>query len=397
MNWLDTSLQVMLWSSLAAIVYAYIAYPVIIFLCARGFGRQSIPPHLAEEDLPTVSVLIAAYNEEAVIQDRIRNALALNYPAGKLEIVIASDGSSDDTNAIVQRFATRGVQLLDYPKRRGKASVLNSSVPAMQGEIVILSDANTDFDSSAVRNLVQWFTNPAIGAACGRLVLTDPVSGRNVDSLYWRYETFIKKSEGKLGALLGANGAIYAIRRKLYTAIPPETLIDDFVIPLLAKIRTRCKIVYDPNAIAREETPPDVGSEFHRRSRIGAGGFQSIGFLWRLLNPLRGWIAFTFFSHKILRWIGPFLLIAILFFSALLCSIPAYRLILASQLAFYLSSFLASKLPPRFKLLRPLRLATMFTGMNCALLVGFWRWIRGSQKAAWKRTVRSAELEEAIR
>src|SRR5262249_30950742 len=145
---------------------------------------------------------------------------------------------------------------------------------------------------------------------CGRLVLTDPATGCNVDSYYWRYETFLKRCEGRLGALLGANGAIYAIRRELYTPIPGNTIVDDFVIPLRAKLRTGCRIVYDGDAVAREETPPNVGAEFHRRSRIGAGGFQSIGLLWRLLNPRSGWVAFTFFSHKILRWVCPFFLVA---------------------------------------------------------------------------------------
>jgi cellulose synthase/poly-beta-1,6-N-acetylglucosamine synthase-like glycosyltransferase len=327
----------------------------------------------------------------------VRNALALDYPADKLQIVIASDGSDDGTAEIVQRFADRGVVLLDYPERRGKATVLNDSISELTGEIVLLSDANTCTDPSAVRNLVRWFDDPTIGVVCGRLVLTDPVTGYNVDSLYWRYETFLKKCEGRLGALLGANGAIYALRRELYTPIPANTIVDDFVIPLRAKLRTKCRIVYDCEAVAREETPANVGAEFHRRARIGAGGFQSIGVLWRLLDPRNGWVAFTYFSHKILRWLCPFFLVMAFAANAALWDQPLYGNLLVGQIAFYVTSVLAAFLPVQARVLKPLRLTTMFTAMNAALLVGFCRWLRGNQRAAWKRTARVAEAEEALR
>ena len=226
--------------------------------------------------------------------------------------MIGLDGCSDGTAAIVRRFEDRGVRLLDFEERRGKASVLNAAMNHVEGEIVLMSDANTEIDPQAARRLVRWFQDSRVGAVVGRLILTDPRSGSNADGLYWKYETFLKRCEGRLGALLGANGAIYAIRRELYVPIPPETIIDDFVIPLLAKLRSGCAIVYDCDAVAREETPPDVASEFHRRARIGAGGFQSIGLLWPLLDPRRGWVAFTFLSHKVLRWLCPFFLIGLL-------------------------------------------------------------------------------------
>jgi cellulose synthase/poly-beta-1,6-N-acetylglucosamine synthase-like glycosyltransferase len=398
------TVEVTFWLSVGAIFYAYFGYPLLVWCLSRLFGRRG--ENLAEKspDLPSVSLLIAAYNEEAEIEERVLNALALDYPSEKLQIVIASDGSDDDTAEIVRRFADRGVVVLDYPLRRGKATVLNDSMAELSGEIVLLSDANTCTDPGAVRKLVRWFQDPEVGVVCGRLVLTDPDTGYNVDSLYWRYETFLKKCEGRLGALLGANGAIYAMRRDLYTPIPGNTIVDDFLIPLRAKLRTGCRIVYDCEAVATEETPAQVGAEFHRRARIGAGGFQSIGLLWRLLSPRSGWVAFTFFSHKILRWFCPFFLVAALAANVVLWDQnvvlwdqSVYRNLLVGQIAFYVTSLAAAFAPPHVRFLKPLRLTTMFTAMNAALLVGFCRWLRGNQKAAWKRTTRVAEAEGALR
>jgi cellulose synthase/poly-beta-1,6-N-acetylglucosamine synthase-like glycosyltransferase len=384
------------WICAAVVIYAYLGYPLLIWCLAKRFGRLAPPPDLKEADLPTVSLLIAAYNEEHVIGERIRNALALDYPADKLQIVIASDGSTDATADVVRRFVDTRVRLLDYSQRRGKASVLNSAFSELKGDIILLSDANTEYEPLAARNIVRWFGDPEIGVVCGRLVLTDHHTGQNADSLYWKYETFLKQCEGRLRALLGANGGIYAIRRHLFQPIPSETIVDDLVIPLQAKLRTGCAIIYDCQAVAREETPASIESEFHRRSRIGAGGFQSIAMLWRLLDPRQGWIAFTFFSHKILRWLCPFFMLGSLLANAFLWDEPLYQLTLLAQGMFYLTSVVIAFVPGRFKTLKPLRITTMFTGMNAALLVGFWRWLRGSQQSAWKRTARLAEADGSV-
>jgi len=385
------------WVCLALVFYTYLGYLLLVWILSRLFSRQALPQTDCDQDLPAVSLLIAAYNEETVIEERIRNALAMDYPPAKLEIVIGLDGCSDDTAAIVRRFAGRGVRLLDYPHRRGKAAVLNAAMSEVKSPIVLLSDANTEIDPRALRRLVRWFHDPNVGVVCGHVVLRDPRSGRNVDSLYWKFETFLKQCEGRLGALLGANGPIYAIRRDLYVPIPPETVVDDFVIPLVVKLRSGCAIIYDCEAVAHEETPPDVMSEFHRRARIGAGGFQSIGMVWKLLDPRQGWIAFTFFSHKVLRWLCPFFLIGLLASSVLLWDSSFFRWALAAQLAFYGLSLSASLAPPGLRLPKPIRLMTMFTSMNVALLVGFVRWLSNRQNAAWRRTARTAEASGVLR
>jgi cellulose synthase/poly-beta-1,6-N-acetylglucosamine synthase-like glycosyltransferase len=388
---LAAALEVVFWLCLASVVYAYVGYPVVIRCLAGVAGRRAAPPDPPAESLPRISLLVAAYNEASIIAARIENALAMDYPADRREIVVATDGCSDATAEVVRGFAGRGVRLLEYAQRRGKSSVLNDSIPQLTGDVVILSDANTFTEPSAARCLARWFADPAVGVVCGRLVLTDPVTGSNADSLYWKYETFLKKCEGRLGALLGANGGIYAVRRACFSPIPPDTIVDDFVLPLQAKLRTGCSIVYDAAAVAHEETPPNIAAEFRRRARIGAGGFQSTGRLWRLLNPACGWVAFTFFSHKILRWACPFFLIAMLVTCVLLSRQPLYLALLAAQTLFYTLSAVVPLLPTTARLLKPLRLTTMFTGMNLALLLGFWRWATGTQGGTWRRTVRVGE------
>jgi cellulose synthase/poly-beta-1,6-N-acetylglucosamine synthase-like glycosyltransferase len=389
MNSMTVAIQIFFWSSVGAVLFAYLGYPLVIQACARWWGRLAPPSELDDPgEWPTVSLLIAAYNEEDCIAARLENALALDYPADKLEIVIGSDGSDDRTAEIVNSFGDARIRLFDYRERRGKSSVLNATVPELVGEIIVFSDANTNYQPDAIRKLVRWFQHPDIGAVCGKLVLTDPETGQNVDSMYWRYETFIKKCEGRLGALLGANGAIYALPKKYFVPIPGNTIVDDFVIPLLAKLTHRFQIVYDPEAIASEESPAAIGSEFRRRSRIGAGAYQSLVSLWGLLHPRHGWTAFSFLFHKLLRWSVPFLLVAALVSNLLLLDQRLYQVTLGLQAAFYLFSLLGAYVRGRSLPVRLLRLATMFSSMNAALFVGFWRWLLKEQRGTWQRTAR---------
>jgi cellulose synthase/poly-beta-1,6-N-acetylglucosamine synthase-like glycosyltransferase len=383
--------QFVLWVSLYAIAYAYLVYPVLIFLCSRLLGSKPRAKTPTDHEVPKVSLLIAALNEEQVIRERVENAIALDYPADKLEIVIASDGSVDRTVEIVREYEVQypgRVRLLDYSQRRGKATVLNVSMPELTGELVLLSDANTFFDADAVKKVVRWFADPCVGVVCGKLKLVNPKSGKNVDSLYWRYETFIKECEGRLGALLGSNGAIYAIRRSDYIPIAGDTVIDDFMIPLLVKMRGGKRIVYDIEAIAHEETPSDMKAEFGRRSRIGAGGFQSLVRLWQLLLPVYGWTTFAFWSHKLIRWCCPAFLLLALVTNAVLAGDLFYRALFICQLGFYALAFAGNFVPGNGVPVRMLRLTTMFISMNLALAVGFWRWISGLQGGTWQRTAR---------
>jgi cellulose synthase/poly-beta-1,6-N-acetylglucosamine synthase-like glycosyltransferase len=389
----ETSVQIAFALCATVIVYHYALYPLIAWCLARALGRHAEAPAPQPDDrLPSVALLIAAHNEQAIIRPRIDNALDLDYPPRKLQIVIGSDGSTDRTAEIVRDVRDPRVRLLDYRQRRGKASVLNSALAELTSDVVVFSDANTFFDPQAVRKLVRWLDDPSVGSVCGRLVLTDPKTGGNADGLYWRYETFIKRCEGALGALPGANGAIYAIRREHYVPLSPQTMVDDLAIPLLARLRDERAIVYDGEAIAFEESAPEVASEFRRRARIGAGGWQAVRGFWPLLDPRRGWIALTFFSHKVLRWICPLALAGLLLCAAALCRHEMYRWLLAAQLLFYAASLLVMAAPSRLRLPKLLRLAGMFTSMNAALFLGLMRGMSRRQEGVWARTPRAAEL-----
>jgi cellulose synthase/poly-beta-1,6-N-acetylglucosamine synthase-like glycosyltransferase len=261
-------------------------------------------------------------------------------------------------------------------------------VPAAKGEVVVLTDANTMLDRGALKALARHFADPSVGAVVGRLRLYNRVRREFEESLYWRYETILKYYEGKIGTVLGANGGIYAVRRVLFQPLRPATIVDDFVVPV--RIATRgWRVPYEPEAVAYEETTEDYAREFGRRARIGAGNWQSLSFLPELIDPRSGFLAFAFVSHKLLRWVTPLLLAVALALSVALAlqGGVVYPAVLAAQLAFYALALLG-RTGAGGPLRRVASLARYFVAMNAALAVGFWRFVRGTQSAAWDRTAR---------
>ncbi len=396
MTGIESVIRVMFWLCVGGVVYTYVGYPVVVWAFASAFGRRRGAPAPVCGNEPTVSVVIVAHNEEASIGARLANALGLEYPADHLEIVVASDGSTDRTAEIVASNRDPRVRLMGFPLRRGKAAVLNDVLPTLTSDIVVLSDANTFMAANAVRRMVRWFGDLRIGVVVGRLMLTDSVTGRNVDGLYWKYETFLKRMDARLNALLGANGAIYALRRSQFVPMPNDTLVDDLVLPLLIRLNSGCDIVYDEAVVAFEETPADLASEFMRRRRIGTGGFRSLRVLWPLLSPTRGWIAFTFMSHKVLRWLCPLLLVGALALNVPLAPHALYGWALSLQALFYVGAAAGLIVPGSGGAARLLRLLTMFTSMHGALLAGCWQWVAGVGGGTWERTARSATTASAI-
>jgi cellulose synthase/poly-beta-1,6-N-acetylglucosamine synthase-like glycosyltransferase len=389
--------EVFFWCAALLLLHTYFFYPLCLFaiegvaqvfhnLRAMGSGENRHPEHKAGP-LPTVSLVVAAYNEASCIRQKLENSLALDYPADRFEVVIGSDGSTDGTDDIVGACADRRVRLSPAP-RAGKTTVLNRCIPAAQGDIIVLSDANTMIEPEAIQALVRHFEDPEVGAVCGKLRLYNPTKKDYEESAYWNYESLIKFYEGKRGAVVGANGGLYAIRRRLFTQLPPSTIVDDFVIPLRI-LEQGYKVVYEAGAVAHEETTEDYGKEFGRRARIAAGNFQSLRMVPGLLLPTAGFPAFAFWSHKLLRWCAPALMAVALLANLFLLDSVFYRLTLFTQAMFYALAYLGKAGVLKGTGRRIASIAYYFVTMNLAIVVGFWRFLRNAQKAAWDRTARA--------
>ncbi|MBU8897468.1 glycosyltransferase family 2 protein [Corallococcus sp. H22C18031201] len=391
--------EVFFWCSALLLAHTYFLYPLCLFVL-EGIARvaqdirrmrsgEEAPGERAMGPLPTVSLVVAAYNEASCIEQKLENSLALDYPADRFEVLIGSDGSSDGTDALVGQCRDERVRLSPAP-RAGKTTVLNRCIPTARGDIVLLSDANTMIDAEAVRRIVRHFEDPEVGAVCGKLKLYNPTKQDYEESAYWSYESLIKLYEGRRGAVVGANGGLYAIRRTLFTVLPPATIVDDFVIPLRI-LEKGFKVVYEEEAVAHEETTEDYGKEFGRRARIAAGNFQSLRMVPGLLLPTAGFPAFAFWSHKLLRWCAPALMAAALVANLFLLHQTFYRVTLFGQLLFYALALLGREgVLKRGTAKRVASVAYYFVTMNLAIVVGFWRFVRNSQRAAWERTARAS-------
>src|SRR5258706_1559396 len=384
----DRLLEVMTLGAFALLFYAYAGYPALLWLLSR------LAPEEAERrgnsaERPAISILISAYNEEAAIDDRIRNLLALDYPRQKIEILIGSDGSTDRTAEIVASYRAEGVRLFAFPHRRGKASVLNDLVREARSDIVVLTDANTFFHPAAAGRLIDALLGRPYGSvAVGRLDLRSAAKNGNLDGAYWRYETWIKTLESRFGSLLGANGAIYAFRRERYRPLPREAIVDDFLIPMLMRLHSGDRIFLVPGATAWEKSPEEVRDEFRRRVRIGAGDCQALRWTWRLLLPWRGMVALAYFSHKVLRWLGPWFLLAALAGNFMLLGNPFFNLLFLAQLAFYLLALGGALLRPLPAVGRLAAAARYFVVLNAGLFLGLARLAVGAARPTWSTAPR---------
>jgi cellulose synthase/poly-beta-1,6-N-acetylglucosamine synthase-like glycosyltransferase len=364
--------RLLFWISAGFTVYVYIGYPVLLW------GLQSLlrPSPGKQPVEPSVSLLVAAYNEAAVIADKIRNSLALDYPAGKLEIVVASDGSKDATAEIVRSFSesksTGRVRLLNFEENRGKMAVLNDAVRELRRDIVAFSDASSMLAPDSVRTLVQSFNDPRVGAASGvyRLLKKDQAHLGSQEDLYWKYETFLKVQEAKLGAFTGAHGSLYAIRRALYPFPSAGTINDDFTIPMRILERGH-RVAYEPAAVAYEEAHEMEG--FSRRVRITAGNIEQLREIKGLLWPPRPFVLFCLLSHKTGRLLVPvFMLMALAANVALRGQFP-YNWLLLGQALFYGLALLGAMAGLKPKVLR---LPYYFCMINSALFAWVYQALR---------------------
>ena len=370
----------MFWFSFVILMYIYFGYPLLVGMLARLVGREP----RREPILPAVSLVIPAHNEEAYLEEKLRNSLSLDYPRDRLEIVVASDGSTDQTNAIAQRFRAQGVRLLALPAHRGKARLLNAVVPMVRSEIIVFSDVSSELARDAVRLLMRPLADPRVGCVCGLYRAAPTMDLRSQgEGLYWRYETWLKRQESRLHSILGAHGAFYAIRRRLFRPLDDGSINDDYLIPMRI-LGEGFRAIYEPSAVAWEREAVSVKGEFARRRRIAMGNCQQIGALRALLNPARGWVAWCFFSHKVLRTFAPLLLLALLISSAWLRQ-PWVTGLLILQGGFYASALAGYFCQQRGRRVRWLSPSLYFCLGNLAMLDGLLRFLRHPQQPAWER------------
>ena len=371
------------WASLALLAYVYFGYPVIAALRARVRPK----PRMRAPIQPRVSIVVVAHNEAERIGPRIQNLLALNYPRDRMEIVIASDGSTDETVERAMRYSWLGVVVHDFPVRRGKPATVNAVVPLLSGDIVVFADARQRFEQQALRALVANFADPRVGAASGELVITaneGTAAAGHGASFYWRYEKFIRSAEGRGDSTVGATGAIYAIRRSLFEHIPDDTLLDDVLIPLKI-VKAGYRVVFEPDARAHDVASATAKQEFVRKTRTIAGTFQLVARERWLLNPLRNRLWFETISHKVLRLALPALHAALLLSTLALADAGFFGLMLAAQLAFYGCALAGLRQRDGARRSVVFSAPCAMCLLLWATLVGFFRFITHRQQITWER------------
>jgi len=383
-NWLP---KLIFWIALLFIFYTYAGYPILLLIWAKVFPK---PINKATPiEYPTVSVLIAAKNEEANIGPRIENLLVQNYPEEKLEIIIISDGSGDRTNEIVSGFSDHlkgrktTIELLALDKSKGKPNALNKGIELAKGEIIVFTDARQKFDSNVIEELIANFSDLTVGCVSGELLFVEDTDSniKKEMGLYWKIEKIVRKLESRIGSVVGATGAIYAIRKSLYKELPEETLLDDVLTPMNITLQGY-RTIFESDACAYDIVSQNVKQEWGRKVRTLAGNWQFINIKPELFFLTHNPIWWRFLSHKIFRLLVPFFL-PLLFASALLSEGAFYMAFLFSQLFFY-GMAASGWLNSAMQQYRIINLSYFFVVLNLAALNGFWFWITGNCSQTWQ-------------
>jgi biofilm PGA synthesis N-glycosyltransferase PgaC len=373
------------------VFYNYIGYILPIYLLNR-FRKP--PPVAGGSDWPSVSFIVAAYNESDCIRDKILNSLDQDYPEDKLEFIFVTDGSTDETPQITAGFAR--IRALHDPERKGKSAAINRAVGSARNEILLFSDANTLLNREATRNIARHYRDPKVGGIAGeKKVLSTTPDAEEVgegEGLYWRYESFLKKQDSTFYSVVGAAGELFSLRTKLYDPLPHHIILDDFVTSLRVA-QQGFRVLYEPEAYAMELPSFSIADEQKRKVRIAAGGFQAIGLLAPLLAFWRHpRLTYLYFSHRVLRWtLSPLCLIFAWISNAILFAGTGgliYGLLLAAQTAFYGMAVLAALFPSLKKKSRLIKLGSYFVFMNISVILGFFRFLRGNQAATWEKARR---------
>jgi len=368
---------------LALLVYVYLGYPVLVWLLARLRPRPVRPA--AGEHLPTVTVLIAAYNEAAHIERTVRNKLAQDYPADRLDVIVVSDESDDGTDAIVTGIGDSRVRLRRQSPRAGKTSGLNLIAPLASGEVLVTSDANSFYAPDTVRELVRPLADPAVGYVTGRMLYRAPDGSPTGEgcSAYMRYENQLRAWETRLGSIVGVDGGVDAIRRSIWEPMRPDQL-PDFVAPLTVREKGY-RVVYQPAARLYEDARTDRGDEFRMRVRVSLRAWWALKDKAALLNPVRfGLFAWQLWSHKVLRYLAPFFQIGALVANlALAPRSEGWALLFGLQLAFYATAAAAHAMRDR-PLPALVTAAYYLCVLNLASGLAFVQFLQGKKKVIWK-------------
>jgi cellulose synthase/poly-beta-1,6-N-acetylglucosamine synthase-like glycosyltransferase len=388
-------IKILFWGFLFIVFYTYLGYGILIWLLNRiksYSGKAGIEAGSAHFE-PSVALVIAAYNEEDYIEDKIKNTLSLHYPEDKLVVYFVTDGSNDNTPLIVKQYSR--FTLLHLPERNGKAAAMNRAMGFIQEPYVIFCDANTILNKDCVKEIVKFYADPSVGAVAGEKKIYQPVNTRAAsagEGLYWKYESFLKKQDSDFYTVVGAAGELFSVRTALYQPIEEGVLIEDFVLSL--RIAKKGYVVkYAPGAYAVEYSSASIKDEQKRKVRISAGGFQAMYMLRELLNIFKyGTLSFQYISHRVLRWsVTPVCLLLLLPLNIVLTVLGAgfiYDILLVMQLFFYLSGLLGWFFAHRNIKIKALYIPYYFLFMNVSVLWGFKRFLKGQQSVLWEKAAR---------
>lgn len=388
------NLEYIFWFFFALIIFHYVGFGLVVMILGKLFGQKNRATEMTDSELPTVSFIIAAYNEERIIEQKIKNDLCLDYPKDKLEIIIVSDGSTDSTQHIIQNLQKSSslITALHSPERKGKTAALNRAIAIAKNEILVFSDANSFFKTDALKKLVRHFSEPRIGGVCGRksILFHEGRKASLGDRLYWIYESYLKQAESHLGSIATADGEIFALRKRLFKPVSEKLINDDLVITLNI-IQQDYRVIYDQSAITEEEASLSLKDDFNVKSRMVYGGLQIIALYFSVLNPLKSWFGLQFFFHKTLRYLMWILLIGILTSNILLIPMQNsfYTTFVALQILFYLMALTGFLLDRKQLPTGILYLPYYYCNVNVAAAKGFWFFIKQQSNVdVWKKAQR---------
>jgi poly-beta-1,6-N-acetyl-D-glucosamine synthase len=384
---------IIFWLSFFIVFYTFAGYGIFLYFLIkikRAVKGRPLIPVADNTELPGCTLVVAAYNEESYMEDKIGNCLKLNYPERKLKLLFVTDGSSDKTPDIISKYPQ--VQLLHQPQRAGKIAAVHRAMEYVTTEIAVFTDANTFLNADAIINICRHYADKTVGCVAGeKRVQIDENADASAagEGFYWKYESALKKWDSELYSVVGAAGELFSVRKSLYEDVPADTVLDDFMISMLIAAKGY-RIVYEPEAYAIENASENVSEELKRKIRIAAGGIQSILRLPQLFNPFKfPVLSFQYISHRVLRWtVTPFLLILIFVLNAFLPRTFLYNSIFVAQILFYFLAFLGFIMEKRQIRIKALFVPYYFCVMNYAVLMGIIRYFTTKQSAVWEKAQR---------